>query len=47
MAELVERFWPKAQRDEVYAAQEAGDWDERRSELLCERGVPSSRHDPL
>ena len=27
MAEFVARFWPKAQQDEVFAAQEAEDWD--------------------
>ena len=27
MAEFVARFWPESQRNEVFAAQEAGDWD--------------------
>ncbi|MCP5026263.1 MAG: hypothetical protein GY929_08265, partial [Actinomycetia bacterium] len=27
MAEFVSRFWPQAQQDEVFAAQEASDWD--------------------
>ena len=27
MADFVARFWPKAQQDEVFAAQEAEDWD--------------------